>query len=375
MTGSKSLFLISAATTVRLVSVTAAKRRRIASGMLIASVIFVAPLEVRAGRFSELVIFGASVSDTGNVAELSPPVIGFSAPPSPPYFMGRFSNGPVWVDVLSDQLGLSRPVPSAVGGKNYAFSAATTGSVDNQFRTVGLLDMDDQLAEYLAAHTPGGDELIVISGVGAANDFNEGQMDPAEPVAFIGKMLSDLGAAGAKNVLLSNAIESVRLRNAGLLVPFNDLLSAEVEAQRIANPGLTIYEFDADQVMNTILASPSDIGITNTLGQACLDCGGGMVETPIQVASTPNEFLLWDNVHFTEPVHEVLGVAAFHVVPEPSSEMDASCRHSGIHVLSPQLRRSHVGWCCSLTSNGSSLVQCSPVPNIRPELVEAALIF
>ena len=305
--------------TACVVTVTALKHRRLVSVLFVVCLFPEASMQVKAASFSELIVFGASASDTGNVAVLSPAVLGFSAPPSPPYYMGRFSNGPVWVEVLSDQLGLERPVASAAGGTNYAFGGGTTGSIDNQFRGVGLLDMDDQLAEYLAAHTPDGDELIVIAGISGTNDFNEGQTDPAEAVAFVGQMLSDLGSAGAKNILLSNAIESVRTRNAELLGPFNDLLSLEVETQRIANPGLTIYEFDADQVINTILAKPSDIGITNTLAPACVDCGVGTAETPIQVAATPNEFLLWDDVHFSAPVHEVLGIAAFHAVPEPSS--------------------------------------------------------
>ena len=37
--------------------------------------------------FDELIVFGDSLSDTGNV------FISFGAPPSPPYFNGRFSNG------------------------------------------------------------------------------------------------------------------------------------------------------------------------------------------------------------------------------------------------------------------------------------------
>ena len=50
-----------------------------------------------------------------------PPVFGFSAPPSPPYYMGRFSNDAIWVDVLSDELGLERPRASLAGGTNYAY--------------------------------------------------------------------------------------------------------------------------------------------------------------------------------------------------------------------------------------------------------------
>jgi len=50
-------------------------------------------------RTSRLVIFGDSLSDTGNLwakfRKASP-----KGMPAPPYFMGRFSNGPVWSDYL-----------------------------------------------------------------------------------------------------------------------------------------------------------------------------------------------------------------------------------------------------------------------------------
>jgi phospholipase/lecithinase/hemolysin len=48
---------------------------------------------LHAELFSEIVVFGDSESDAGNVFELS----GDTYPASPPYWQGRFSNGPVWV--------------------------------------------------------------------------------------------------------------------------------------------------------------------------------------------------------------------------------------------------------------------------------------
>src|SRR5437868_1188537 len=47
-------------------------------------------------RFRDIVIFGDSDSDTGNVFSLT----GKTWPISPPYYKGRFTNGPNWVDLL-----------------------------------------------------------------------------------------------------------------------------------------------------------------------------------------------------------------------------------------------------------------------------------
>ena len=97
------------------------------------------------------------------------------------------------------------------------------------------------------------------------------------------------------------------------------MLSLEVAAQRLAHPGLTIYEFDADRVLNKILADPTAIGISNVTGQACDDCGAGDQPNPTLIAENPNEFLFWDNVHFTAPVHDALGKAAFQAITRASA--------------------------------------------------------
>ena len=44
-------------------------------------------------------------------------------PPSPTYSNGRFSNGPIWVDYLASDLGLTLNLKN-----NFAFGGATTGT-------------------------------------------------------------------------------------------------------------------------------------------------------------------------------------------------------------------------------------------------------
>src|SRR5687768_2262426 len=74
--------------------------------------------------FSDLVLFGDSLTDTGNVTEVyatvphppgAPPTI-----PGPPYDpQGRASNGLLYADVLAAGLGFSA-LASERGGNNYA---------------------------------------------------------------------------------------------------------------------------------------------------------------------------------------------------------------------------------------------------------------
>src|SRR5687768_11182352 len=70
--------------------------------------------------FSQVIIFGDSLSDAGNVHEATNGLI-----PGPPYYNGRFSNGPTYAEVLTANLGLSA-APSFHGGTNYAVGGART---------------------------------------------------------------------------------------------------------------------------------------------------------------------------------------------------------------------------------------------------------
>lgn len=62
-------------------------------------------------KIDKIVIFGDSMSDDGNLKHL------IRLLPNQPYFAGRFSNGPIWVDILRDRLNL--PI------KNLAIAGST----------------------------------------------------------------------------------------------------------------------------------------------------------------------------------------------------------------------------------------------------------
>ena len=51
---------------------------------------------VAATPLQNIVVFGDSLSDNGNLYE----IMKHQLPQSPPYYKGRFSNGPVWVEHL-----------------------------------------------------------------------------------------------------------------------------------------------------------------------------------------------------------------------------------------------------------------------------------
>src|ERR1700755_1796910 len=71
--------------------------------------------------FNDVVVYGDSLSDNGNVFRVTS-LLGFPTPVSPPYFEGRFSNGPVAVEDVASHFG----VPLL----DFAFGGATTGLGD-----------------------------------------------------------------------------------------------------------------------------------------------------------------------------------------------------------------------------------------------------
>ncbi|MEN9631326.1 MAG: hypothetical protein RJA10_4554 [Pseudomonadota bacterium] len=106
-----------------------------------------------AGPYSDLVIFGDSLSDTGNVLALTQAFTPATPFPVFPGAEGRFSNGPVWVETLANGLGLgaaagparqifngTNVLPlGAPAGNNYAYGGARTGLGGSAGPTTGLL--------------------------------------------------------------------------------------------------------------------------------------------------------------------------------------------------------------------------------------------
>ncbi|OHB77953.1 MAG: hypothetical protein A2W31_16350 [Planctomycetes bacterium RBG_16_64_10] len=72
---------------------------------------FGATASLGAGPYSRHIVFGDSLSDTGNLDQggLIGALIAAFAEVGP---TGTFSNGPVWHDYLADDLGLPRAEPS-----------------------------------------------------------------------------------------------------------------------------------------------------------------------------------------------------------------------------------------------------------------------
>jgi phospholipase/lecithinase/hemolysin len=275
-------------------------------------------VEADAGTYSGLVVFGDSLSDSGNM---------FAATGLPPasegYFEGRFSNGPVWTDYLAAKLGVAAPTPSLLGGTNHAWGYAQTG---DGFTSPlpgfpGVPNLLTQVAGFLGGGgTLAPDQLVSVWA--GANDFvNGGVTDYAQVADNVATAIAALAAAGGSNFLVGNLplLGLVPLtpdvtpeQRAGLnmlTMAFNAALLERIEGLKAALPGVRIFFNDVNAEFQGILADPSAYGLTNVTDGARFD-------------GSPDGqgYLFWDEGHPTTVVHELIAARAFAAsVPEPSS--------------------------------------------------------
>jgi phospholipase/lecithinase/hemolysin len=266
--------------------------------------------------FSEIVVFGDSALDPGNVFLATG---GMYA--GPPYFEGHFSNGPVWVEVLAEQLGLPVPAPFLLGGTNVAVGGAETGP---GLSAVGAPNVQLQIELFLDARGGlAGDELIVIPA--GSNDVGEAPSSPRQIARNISDSIAFLAAAGGRTFMVQNLGplgQSPLLRGTPEEVRFdtiaaqvNELLDRELDEleERL---GIRILRLDVASLFGEMLQHPHDFGLTNVTDPACPGCGTGQ---PTQDAAdtmvpNPDEYLWWDFSHFSRVTHATIGRLAAEVV-------------------------------------------------------------
>lgn len=269
----------------------------------------------RVNAYSQLVVLGDSLTDTGNVFASTGSTI-----PAAPYFNGRVSNGPVWVEQLADNLGLSAN-PSLTGGTNYAFAGAVTG--DPPGSTPPTLVEQTGLFLTAAGGMADPDALYVVFGGG--NDVRDGAT--ANSIDNLSNIIATLAGAGATDFLIPNLPDIGKTPESlgtpglsdtatALSVAFNNDLASEVSDLR-TSLGLTIFEFDTFSFLNNIIANPGDFGLTN-VDTACYDGQPG-IGGPGNVCSNPDEYVFYDTFHPTAVTHALFGDAVTAVIPVPAA--------------------------------------------------------
>ncbi len=294
--------------------------------------------------FTKIIVFGDSLSDTGNIAHRVRSKFLFSYPSGLfDYSDYRFTNSSdtipgsdnfagVWHEQLARTfLHLPIATNSLDGGSNYAFGGATTidGSTDrtvvhnpNPFAGgdyhITIDNMGKQIADYLAAFTPDPNALYLLWGGG--NDLFD-DSTAAHVIATstqVNTLIKRLAMAGARKFLVPNVpplgaipnyvgqtskVISLDVASANYRAKLNADLDATVSA--LAAQGITIqvYHLDIWFDLIRILAEPSKYGFTNVRDSA-----------QYNVSANPDKFLFWDDIHPTTAGHYQIAAEANRVL-------------------------------------------------------------
>jgi outer membrane lipase/esterase len=307
--------------------------------------LFASPLPAAAGPFSAVYVIGDSLSDQGNLFGATNLLAGpaNALPASDHYFNGRFSNGPVYADLVAQALGLPL-TPSLTGGNNFAYGGART--TYNRVDQVPLggpfpnglfpwsLNAEVQAFNARNVHDPNA-LYIVFSGSNDVADILSPGMNPAivipTAVAGIVSAVQAFANAGAKTVLVPNIPDlglTPAFRSLGpppvnpasfLSAQFNQALGAALTALDAALD-LRIIQFQTDDLVNDLVKDPVSFGLSPSFNVTTPCYSGFVAPNPAGIECTkPDEFLFWDIVHPTAVVHRLLADAIVAEVPEPST--------------------------------------------------------
>lgn len=282
--------------------------------------------------YSQLYVFGDSLSDNGNMWLAT----GGAIPDSPPYAQ-KFSNGPVAVERLAARLGLSL-TPSLAGGNDYAFAGAATGNVgayDNYVSYAygipilnGWTGIDKQVAGFAAAPPVGLSSALVVMWGGPNDLFIDPSTTAASDAANnLAGSIASLINAGARHILVPSMVDlsstaegqaATQFEQAGLSALsafFNAELDARLDSLRLANPQVQLFGFDTNAAISSLIDQKAVLGFTNTTG-SCVESGCFL--TP----GLADQYLFWDGVHPSAHANQILGDMLFaQVVPEPEVYM------------------------------------------------------
>jgi phospholipase/lecithinase/hemolysin len=266
--------------------------------------------------FQKIIFFGDSLTDDGNLPE--------PARPQSPYVGGRFTNGPVYAEVLTRELG--------VASDNYALGGAeaSTDSGDNAAQRA--ISLSAQVTGFLARQS-----IFSLAGFGAHVGAGTAASIFAGSLDIIDERPGNRAEAAdtANRVATSIASSSLKLVQSGVhhvifyTLPYTsyapqsqDLSTAEVQAAdaavRSVNNALKSFATQASAFFETtvvdlnrlereIKIDPSTFGLKVLDTPLYDDVWRGLDPTGIQTLYSPDEVAFFDPLHPTATVHAIIG--------------------------------------------------------------------
>lgn len=289
--------------------------------------LFVLPVKANPS-FSNIFIFGDSMSDTGNLASVTgdfPPV----------YYNNRVTNGPVAVEILGKNLEL--PTNASLhfinrnAGTNYAVASAKAG--EN-----GPFDLNAQVNAFLMANEFSAPEdalyIVFIGGndVRSARDIENRHLVKAamkNAADNIKNNINRLITSGARFFLVMNSIDMGRIpealqknspsknsklskRTTKITRKFNRFLKKNL--RKIENEfDVEIAEFNSFRFLRRVIAKADSFGFSNTR-EPCFFYSTLTFHPDCNFGKNSDAFLFFDEKHTSARGNILIGNALFKFV-------------------------------------------------------------
>ena len=294
-------------------------------------VLLLAGANVWATAFTSLYSFGDSLSDSGSSPSSVMSIYNFLGScdpyhPCPPYYAGRYSNGPVAVEHLANSILPGGATPAnffnfAVAGSTTGLGNYGDGGTATHTGVYGLPGMYQQVGSYLTSSGGTADPNALYFVWGGANDFLT--LDsPILAAQNIANYVGALATAGATHILVPNLpdlsltpfVQSVGLQTQAHVfsTAFNAMLAIQLGSLDQLFPAADIIQFDTYSFLNDVVLNPAKYGLSNSQ-DACLP------SLPGAPCANPDSYVFWDSFHPTTAADAVIASAFAKSVPEPGT--------------------------------------------------------
>ena len=350
------------------------------------SVIFSFALQANAqSNFSELIVFGDSLFDSGNLGLSFTNKVGDG---SGDYGVGEYA--PIAPQWLANHLDLSLE-SAAEGGSNYAVGGYQTADIFGSIAGAGLTLPSGVVPAYLSTNSSiASDALVLIDGGG--NDLRDILLNnPAEAVPDLLKasaqtLVGAIGAldgAGAKYIMVANlpdvglsaGVQYAELGLSGIAEGFSGATQGfNTAVQSYINIGLSdanIIPVDFNGLVSFVFDNAEQYGLVS----GSVDIGGGLlfnalsmcfdddfdnnpatpadcIEHPLYgidgATPDPSKLFYADSLHPTAIVGEIAGDYMADIILAPQKvallpEMALSASRAQVAVIASELRQSRWG--------------------------------
>ncbi len=263
-------------------------------------------------KFDAIYVFGDSYNDVGNLYAAS----GKTYPP-PPYYQGRFSNGPLWVEHVAGTYGLPM-APSLAGGTDYAFGGAQVLAAV-PFGTGSIPSVPQQVELYLSQHKGKADPNALYIVEGGGNDILDATGgSPTTLGVEVGFSLLQticlLERSGARFLFVPRLFDIGLTPEAQILGTSAFDSAATAALNKTLDEGLRfqsfsretrLYRIDTFALLQAVVKDGTHYGFTDVT-DPCLNT----FVSPATLCSNPYVNYFWDGVHPTIFGHSFFAVLA-----------------------------------------------------------------